>query len=70
MQNNQRYAEALQKCESLMNYVNKLPDKYSKDKPRLIGNIYSNMGNCYLELGKYDLALQSHEKDLEYSKLT
>jgi hypothetical protein len=48
-----------------MNFVNKLPEKYEKDKPRLIGNIHSNKGNAYLELGKYDLALQSHQKDLE-----
>ena len=65
VQNMGRYSESLLKCDNLMNFVNKLPEKYEKDKPRLIGNIHSNKGNAYLELGKYDLALQSHQKDLE-----
>ena len=70
MQSRSQYSESLLKCDHLMNFVNKLPEKYEKDRPRLNGNIYSNKGNAYLELGKYDLALQSHEKDLEIANST
>ena len=31
----------------------------------LLANVYSYMGNSYLELGKYELALENHQKDLD-----
>jgi hypothetical protein len=51
-----------------MTYTNKQSDAAIPDKKALISNIHSNIGNAQLELGKYDLALQSHQKDLDISK--
>jgi hypothetical protein len=51
-----------------MTYTNKQSDAAIPDKKALISNIHSNIGNAYLELGKYDLALQAHNRDLEISK--
>ena len=51
-----------------MTFTNKQSDAAIPDKKALISNIHSNIGNANLELGKYDLALQSHNRDLEISK--
>jgi hypothetical protein len=68
VQNNGKYNESLHKCEGLILFVNKQSNKSSTEKSRIISNIYSNMGNAYLELGKYDQALQMHNKDLDLSR--
>lgn len=68
MQSNGKHSESLDKCNRLMTYTNKQSDAAIPDKKALISNIHSNIGNAYLELGKYDLALQSHNRDLEISK--
>lgn len=51
-----------------MAYVNKLADSQVEDKKAIISNIYSVIGNSYLEMGQYELALQSHQKDLDISE--
>ena len=68
MQTNGKYAESLDKANRLMAYVNRLPDSQLPDKKAIISNVYSNIGNAYLEIGQYDSSLQAHQKDLEISK--
>ncbi|CAF0989858.1 unnamed protein product [Brachionus calyciflorus] len=63
-----KHAESLDKSNRLMVYVNKSPDSQLTDKKSIISNIHSSIGNAYLEMGKYELALQNHQKDLEISK--
>lgn len=50
-----------------MIYVNKLSDTQLTDRKAIVSNIYSNIGNAYLEMGKYELALKNHQKDLDIS---
>jgi hypothetical protein len=45
-----------------------LSAKQLGDKSPIIASIESNMGNSYLEMGKYDMALNAHNKDLLISK--
>jgi hypothetical protein len=47
--------------------VNPLNKKQLSGKDEIIANIHSNIGNAHLELGQYDEALQSHQKDLNIS---
>ena len=68
MQSTGKHAESLEKANRLMAYVNRIPDSQLSSKKEIISNIYSNIGNAYLELGQYDNALQAHQKDLEISK--
>ena len=68
VQTNGKYSDSLDKANRLMTFTNKQPDNVITDKKSLISNIHSNIGNAYLELGKYDLALQAHQRDLEISK--
>lgn len=67
MQSNGKHSESLDKANKLMIYTQKQSDTVITDKQSLIANIHSNIGNAYLEMGKYDLALQSHQKDLDIS---
>lgn len=67
MQSNGKHSESLDKANKLMIYTQKQSDAAIPDKQSLIANIHSNIGNAYLEMGKYDLALQSHQKDLDIS---
>ena len=67
MQSNGKHSESLDKANKLMIYTQKQSDTAIPDKQSLIANIHSNIGNAYLEMGKYDLALQSHQKDLDIS---
>ena len=68
VQSNGKHAEALDKSNKLLNYVNKQNENVVHDKKAIISNIHSNIGNAHLEMGKYALALQSHQRDLELSK--
>ncbi len=47
--------------------MNPLNKKQLSGKDEIIANIHSNIGNAHLELGQYDEALQSHQKDLNIS---
>jgi hypothetical protein len=63
-----KYKESLEKLNRLLAYVSPLNKKQLSGKDEIIANIHSNIGNAHLEMGKYDLALQSHQKDLDISK--
>jgi len=70
VQSNGKHAESLEKSNRLMVYTQKQSDSAVKDKKAIMANIYSNIGNAHLEMGKYDYASQAHEKDLEISQET
>ena len=39
-----------------------------QNKAEILANIHSQIGNAYLELGKYNDSLKHHEEDLKISK--
>lgn len=67
VQTNGKYQESLNKSNKLMAYVNKTSESQIADKKSIEANIYSNIGNAYLEMGNYQEALQAHQKDLDIS---
>ncbi|RNA02032.1 tetratricopeptide repeat 25 [Brachionus plicatilis] len=67
LQTNGKHSESLDKSNKLMIYVNKLTDTQLTDRKSIVSNIYSNIGNAYLEMGKYELSLKNHQKDLDIS---
>jgi len=64
---NEKYNETLEKAKKLLEFVDQQSNSRLAEKDELIATINSNIGNAYLELSKYDLALKSHQKDLEIS---
>ncbi|CAL1526419.1 unnamed protein product [Lymnaea stagnalis] len=63
-----RYQESLDKCKHTLKRVDNMPEGSLKNKPDVIANLYSSMGNAYLEMGKYSQALEYHNKDLNIAK--
>lgn len=68
LQTKGNYKASLASSNKLLNYVKPLNKKQLSGKDEIIANINSNIGNAYLEMGRYDLAIPAHEKDLEISK--
>lgn len=63
-----RYQDSLDKCKHTLKRVEAMPEGSLKNKPDVIANLYSSMGNAYLEMGKYSQALDYHNKDLNIAK--
>lgn len=72
LQSNGKYKESIKRANKLLQsanlfvaYVNK---KQLHGKEEIIANIHCCIGNAHLEMGQYDEALQSHQKDLDMSQ--
>ena len=67
MLSNEKYNEVLEKAKKLLDFVDQQSKSKLAEKDELLATVNSNIGNAYLELSKYDLALKAHQKDLEIS---
>lgn len=63
-----RYQESLDKCKHTLKRIEDLPEGSLKNKPDVIANLYNSMGNAYLEMNKFSLALKYHTKDLNAAR--
>ncbi|XP_075702621.1 outer dynein arm-docking complex subunit 4 isoform X2 [Rhinoderma darwinii] len=54
------YKKAQQVLKNIQTWRNDSPNK-----PELIGNLYSCIGNAHMDMGQMEEALQSHKKDLK-----
>ena len=59
---------SLKKSQKTLDKVEGWGDEKVKNKPALVANLYSCMGNAYLELGKFKEALEHHNKDLSIAQ--
>ena len=59
-----RYKEALQRSQKCLSTVQNFTEEQVPNKVEVVANLYSCIGNAYLELGSYDKALESHQTDL------
>jgi tetratricopeptide (TPR) repeat protein len=50
-----------------LEFIESLSKEKVAEKDELIATVNSNIGNCYLEMNKYDQAIKAHQKDLEIS---
>ncbi|KAK3082593.1 hypothetical protein FSP39_000037 [Pinctada imbricata] len=60
----ERYDESLTKAKKTLRIVENMSEDQLQNKAELLANIHSQIGNAYLELGKYSLSLEHHEEDL------
>ncbi|KAK7113348.1 hypothetical protein V1264_012649 [Littorina saxatilis] len=63
-QANGKYEVSLHKCQKTLDKVELWGADRIKNKPALVANLYSCMGNAHLEMGKFKHALEYHNKDL------
>ncbi|KAL4228994.1 Tetratricopeptide repeat protein 25 [Mactra antiquata] len=59
-----RYQEALKRAQKCLSTVQGFSETDVPNKIEVIANLYSCIGNAYLEMGSYDKALESHKTDL------
>ena len=59
---------SLSKAQSTLKTVQSLGPESVPNKAEVVGNLYSCIGNAYLEMEQYDEALKYHEKDLKAAK--
>ncbi|XP_064646279.1 outer dynein arm-docking complex subunit 4-like isoform X2 [Lineus longissimus] len=67
-QANGDYEKSLRKAKRTHKQIEDLDEDDCDNKTELLATIYSYMGNSYLELAKYDQALEYHQRDLKISK--
>nr|XP_022322324.1 tetratricopeptide repeat protein 25-like isoform X5 [Crassostrea virginica] len=67
-QSKERYEESLQKAKKTLKTVENMNEDQLQNKAEILANIHSQIGNAYLELGKYNESLKHHEEDLKISK--
>lgn len=67
-QSKERYEESLQKAKKTLKTVENMNEDQLQNKAEILANIHSQIGNAYLELGKYNDSLKHHEEDLKISK--
>nr|XP_002129888.1 tetratricopeptide repeat protein 25 isoform X2 [Ciona intestinalis] len=61
-------ADSLSLAVATLRTVNRLSDSEIPNKPDVVANLHSCIGNAHLELGQTDEALDHHQKDLEISE--
>lgn len=63
-----QYQESLDKCRHTLKRVEDMPEGSLKNKPDVLANLHSSMGNAYLEMGKFQKALGCHNRDLDIAR--
>ena len=63
-----KYEESLDKSKKTLKYVEDISEESLNKKSEVIANLYSCMGNAYLEMNMYADALNCHKKDLNLAK--
>jgi len=63
-----KFEESLDKSKKTLSKVEEMSEDSLKNKPDVTANLYSCMGNAYLELNMYADALNCHKKDLNIAR--
>ncbi|KAF6032938.1 TTC25 [Bugula neritina] len=61
----EHYEDSLKRAQKTLTYVQNLNEKDISNYKEITANLYSCIGNAYLELGNYKKALVNHNKDLD-----
>lgn len=60
-----KYEESLKRAQKCLTYVQNLNESDVSNYKEITANLYSCIGNAYLEMGNYKRALVNHNKDLD-----
>ncbi|XP_069108114.1 outer dynein arm-docking complex subunit 4-like isoform X3 [Argopecten irradians] len=63
-----KYETSLNTAKKLMKTVREMSEEDLANKWEIIANIHSQMGNAYLEMGKFSPAIDNHEADLDIAE--
>ena len=62
---NEKYKESVKLSEKTLKDVDKWSDEDLPNRPEVVANLHSLMGNAYLELQNYGKAEEQHKLDYE-----
>ena len=63
-----KYEESLKLAKRVLKTVKNTPEDELQNKQEILANLHSQMGNAYLEMGKYSLALDHHNQDRDIAQ--
>ncbi|CAF1384950.1 unnamed protein product [Adineta steineri] len=63
-QNMDQFGDARRRAHRLLDFCEKLDENKFPEKQSVLADVYSRLGNAYLELGDYNKALDYHFRDL------
>ena len=67
-QNVDQFSDARRRAQRLLEYCDRLDERKCPQKPSVLSDVYSRLGNAYLELGDYNKSLEFHSKDLKLAE--
>ncbi|CAF1123841.1 unnamed protein product [Adineta ricciae] len=68
LQNMDQFVDARRRAQRLLEFCERLDERKFPEKQPVIADVYSRLGNAYLELGDYNKALDYHFRDLTYAE--
>ena len=67
-QNLDQFVDARRRAHRLLDFCDRLDERKFAEKQSVISDVYSRLGNAYLELGDYNKSLEYHNKDLKIAE--
>jgi tetratricopeptide (TPR) repeat protein len=67
-QNMDQFADARRRALRLLDFCDRLDEKKFNEKQSVLSDVYSRLGNAYLELGDYNKSLEYHNRDLKIAE--
>jgi tetratricopeptide (TPR) repeat protein len=68
VQNKDQFADARRRGLRLHDYCEKTDERKLAEKQSVLADVYSRLGNAYLELGDYEKSLDYHNRDLKIAE--
>lgn len=67
-QNIEEFNNARRWAQRLLDFCDRLDERTYAEKQSVISDVYSRLGNAYLELGDYNKSLEYHNRDLRIAE--
>ena len=68
VQNNDQFVDARRRAQHLVDFCERIDERKFSEKQSVLADVYSRLGNAYLELGDYNRALEYHNRDLRIAE--
>ncbi|CAF1189274.1 unnamed protein product [Rotaria magnacalcarata] len=67
-QNKDQFLDARRRGHRLLDFCDRLDERKFAEKQSVLADVYSRLGNAYLELGDYNKSLEYHNRDLKIAE--
>lgn len=67
-QNMDQFVDARRRAHRLLDFCERLDERKFTEKQSVLSDVYSRLGNAYLELGDYNKSLEYHNRDLKIAE--